>query len=194
MKIVTRIVIALLVIVGIVLVGAYFLPNNYSVSNSVEINKPVGVVYAELQDFSKWDKWDPWIEKEPTAKRTVSGNAGTPGQKMSWEGDKIGSGSMTMTWAGPNQGINSDLEFIKPMSATAKDKWKVEAKDGKTLVTWTNTGGLSWPRGRLFGLGVNKMLGDEQRHGLDNLKKYVEAMPDAPAPVASADSTMNKSM
>ena len=193
MKILKKILIALGVILVIASIGIYFLPNHYSVSNSIEINKPVDVVYGQLQDFSKWGAWDPWKEKEPEAKATFEGTAGMPGQKMSWEGEKIGAGSMTLKWAIANQSINSDLEFVKPFKATAKDMWKLESNGGKTTVTWTNTGGLKYPMGRLFGLSVDKMMNSEQKHGLDNLKKYVESLPDA-APVASADTTSTKSM
>ena len=96
---------------------------------------------------------------------------------------------MTLSWAEPNKSIHSDLEFLKPMKAQAKDIWQLEAMGDKTKVTWTNTGGLAYPSGRLFGLMVNKMMGEQQNKGLSNLKKYCEALP-APQPVVASDSTV----
>ena len=187
MKILKNILIAVAVIVAIGAVVLYFLPNHYSVSNSIEINKPADVVYAQVNDFNKWGTWDPWMEMDPEAKVTVEGTAGTPGHKMSWDGKKSGQGSMTIISAGQNEHVYSQLEFIKPFKATAKDMIKLEANGDKTKVTWTNSGGLSFPFGRLFGLSVDKALGTDQRKGLDKLKKYTEAMVAAPA--APVDTT-----
>jgi polyketide cyclase/dehydrase/lipid transport protein len=187
MKILKNILIAVAVIAVIGLIALYFMPNHYTVSNSIEINKPADVVYAQVSDFNKWGAWDPWMEMDPEAKVTVEGTPGTPGHKMSWDGKKSGMGSMTIISAGTNQWVYSGLEFIKPFKATAKDEIKLEASGDKTKVTWTNTGGLSFPMGRLFGLSVDKALGTDQRKGLDKLKKYTEALVAAPA--APADTT-----
>lgn len=193
MKILKNILIALIAIVIIGSVVIYFLPANYTVSNSIEINKPVQVVYAQVADYNKWAAWSPWKEKDPDAKITIEGAPGTVGHKMSWEGEKNGAGSMTLTsanpdYANPYRGTAADLAFIKPFKATAREYWKLEVIGDKTKVTWTDHGGLKYPFGRLFGLSVDKMLGDSQRHGLDNLKKVCEAIEMAP-PVITTDST-----
>jgi hypothetical protein len=186
MSMLKKMLLALGIILVIAAVGVYFLPNQYNVSNSIEINKPVDVVYAQLNDFNRWHAWSPWAEKEPTAQTTIEGTPGAKGHKMSWDGKQLGAGSMTLSWADMNKTIHSDLEFLKPFKAKAKDQWDFEAVGDKTKVTWTNSGGLAYPMGRLFGISVSKMMNEEQRHGLDNLKKYCESMP---APVASNDST-----
>ena len=193
MKILKNLLIALVVILAVGGIVLYFLPNHYSVSNSIEINKPADVVYSQVYDFNKWGTWDPWMEADPAAKVTVEGTPGTPGHKMSWDGQKSGMGSMTIISSGLNQFVYSQLDFIKPFKATAKDKITLEAAGDKTKVTWTNTGGLPFPFGRLMGLSIDKMLGGDQRKGLDKLKKFTEAMP-ASAPVASADTTAVKTM
>jgi hypothetical protein len=189
MKLLKPILIALVVLAIAGTIAVYFLPNQYSVSNSIEINQRPDVIYAQLYDFNKWGTWDPWMEADPEAKVTIEGSPGAPGHKMSWDGKKSGMGSMTLVASGANQFVYSQLDFIKPFKAQAKDKITLEANGDKTKVTWTNTGGLAFPFGRLFGLSVDKMLGADQRKGLDKLKKYTEAIP-APVPVAEvADST-----
>src|SRR5579862_2577057 len=188
MKIVMRVLMALGIILVIAAVGIYFMPNHYQISNSIEINKPVDVVYAQLSDFNKWNNWSPWHEKEPTAKTTFEGTPGAKGHRMSWEGKQLGEGSLTLSWAKMNTTIHSDLDFIKPFKSQAKDQWDLEAVGDKTKVTWTNSGGLSFPIGRLFGISVNKMMNAEQQHGLDNLKQYCEKL-HTTMPMASADSS-----
>jgi len=187
MKILKNILIALLVIIvggGIVV---YFLPKEFTVSNSIEINKPAELVYAQLYDYNKWGNWDPWMEMDPNARITIEGTPGTPGHKMSWDGKKSGVGSITVVSAGANQFVYSRLDFVKPFKSTFTDMMKLESMDGRTKVTWINKGGLPFPFGRLMGLSIDKMLGGDQRKGLEKLKTFTESIP-TPAP-AVADTT-----
>jgi Polyketide cyclase / dehydrase and lipid transport len=190
MKILKNLFIALVVIVAVGGIVLYFLPNHYSVSNSIEINKPADVVYAQLSDYNKWSAWSPWREADPEAKITINGTPGTPGHKMSWDGKKSGMGTITIISAGTNQFVYSQLDFIKPFQATAKDMMKLESADGKTKVTWTNTGGLPFPLGRLMGLSIDKMLGGDQRKGLQKLKTFAESMPEPAAAVSDTTAKM----
>ena len=50
MKILKNLLIALAVIVVVGGIVLYFLPNHYTVTNSIEINKPADVVYAQISD------------------------------------------------------------------------------------------------------------------------------------------------
>lgn len=177
MKILKSILIALVVILAIAAVGTYFLPDHYNISNTVEIAKPANVVYAQVSDFNKWSAWSPFQEMDPEASHDVEGAPAAAGHKLSWKGEKSGAGCMTLSTAVPGKSLESDLQFLKPMNATAKDYWKLEETGNTTKVTWGTQGGLSYPFGRLFGLSVDAMLGKMQKHGLDNLKKVCESIP-----------------
>jgi hypothetical protein len=192
MKLLKNFILALALISIIALVGIYFLPNHYSVSNSIEINKPVEVVYVQVADFNKWNAWSPWYEQEKEAAITVENTPAATGHKMNWIGKKLGEGSMTIASATSNAGFETNDDFIKPFKATAKDRFTFEATATGTKVTWTTEGGLAYPMGRLFGLAVDKMVGSTEKHGLDNLKKICEAFP-APQTTAidSATATTN---
>jgi len=189
MNIIKNILIALTVILVIAGVGIYFLPNSYTITNTVEIDRPASVVYGQVADFSKWSAWSPWKEQEPNAKITVEGAAGTEGHKMSWQGEKLGEGSMTLVAVNENAALVCSDVFLKPMNATAKDYWRFEGNGTKTKVTWTTAGGLKYPIGRLFGLAVDKVVGETEKHGLENLKKACELI-EITQPVAVADSTV----
>jgi hypothetical protein len=184
MKIFKNVLIALGVLVLIALAGIYFLPSHYQVSNTIEINKPIQLVFGEVADFNKWKDWSPWTQMEPTATLTIEGKPGTVGHKMSWSGRQLGEGSATIGDVNPYLGIATDLDFVKPMKTTSKDYWIFEPKGDKTLATWRSSGDLSYPIGRLIGLNMDKIVGVPERHGLENLKKVCEAMA---APVASAE-------
>ncbi len=183
-----NLVIALIVIVIIAAAGIYFLPNHYTLVNSVEINRPPSMVYPQVSNFNNWQAWSAWHEKEPDAKVTVTGEPGIEGQKMSWEGKEVGVGSMTLVGAAENESLVCSDAFEKPMEATSKDYWRFEANGDKTTVTWTTTGGLKYPFGRLFGLAVDKVVGATERKGLENLKALCEGMEIPALPLATTDS------
>ncbi|MBP6731703.1 MAG: SRPBCC family protein [Chitinophagales bacterium] len=187
MSIAKNLIIAFLVILVIAGAGIYFLPNTYTLTNSIEINRPVQLVYGQVADFKKWPAWSPWHEKEPTAKFTYDGAPNTEGQKMSWDGEKVGAGYMTLVVAGENEALVCSDVFTRPMDATAKDYWRFEANGDKTNVVWITSGGLKYPFGRLFGLAVDKVVGEDERKGLANLKKVCEAMEMPAPPVATVD-------
>jgi uncharacterized membrane protein len=189
MSIVKNIVIALVVILGIVVAGSYFLPNHYTVTNTIEINKPADVVYTQLADFNKWGIWAPWREKDPAVKYAYAGVPGTKGHKLSWDGPVTGTGSSTIYSCTANQVINANLNFEKPFKAFARDHIKLEGTGNKTTVTWTTEGWYRFPVGRLKGLAFGKMINtnvnEAQTQSLANLKKFCELIP---APL-SADTT-----
>jgi len=126
-------------------------------------------------DLNFYSKWNPWQQSDPTARNTISGTPKVPGHKYSWEGKKVGVGSLTINSI-DNKHIHFDLEFLKPWKSKAKDNWLFEAwGDGtETKVTWQNSGNLSYPMGRIMGQMINKNLNKQFEEGLGNLKKMCE--------------------
>ena len=194
MKMLKNVGIALGIILVIAAVIVYFLPKEYKFSNSITIDRPVEVVYAQVADFKTWGKWDPWAEKDTNTKATVEGTAGAKGEKMSWESKVVGQGSMTIGWTTANKAIRTNDTIVKPYPGISADVWEFEADGNKTKVTWTSSGGLPYPFARIFGLTFPKEICADEAHGLDNLKKFIEAIPAPQADAASDTTATTKSM
>lgn len=175
MKILMNILTALGVILGIAFIGIYFLPDKYSLHQSIEIDKPVDLVYGQVSDYHKWNAWNPWSNQDAEAKYHIEGIPGTIGHKMSWESNKVGQGSLEIASVVTNELVEGDLQFIKPFKSSAKDKWQFENVGGKTRVVWTSEGKLSYPFGRLFGLSLDETVGKQQKEGLQKLKAVCES-------------------
>ena len=158
------------------LIIAALLPGNYNVEKSTVIKKSPGEVMNMVGDLNFYSKWNPWQQSDPTARNTISGTPKVPGHKYSWEGKKVGVGSLTINSI-DNKHIHFDLEFLKPWKSKAKDNWLFEPwGDGsETKVTWQNSGELPWPMARLMGPVINKNLTHQFGIGLDNLKKLCES-------------------
>jgi hypothetical protein len=162
-------------LIGLLLVIAALMPKVYNVEKTIVISKPVPDVMNLIGDLTYYSQWNPWQQSDPTTKSTVTGTPKTPGHKYSWEGKKVGVGSLTLN-SMDDKHIHFVLEILKPWKTKAKDNWMFEQwGDGETKVTWQNSGQLPWPIARLMGPLINKNLNHQFEQGLNNLKKMCES-------------------
>src|SRR3989442_11833916 len=74
----TKILIALAVIVVVFVVVVATRPSEYRVARTVTISASAPAVFAQVNDFHKWDAWNPWAKMDPAMKQTYGGaSAGT---------------------------------------------------------------------------------------------------------------------
>ena len=159
-----------------VLVGAWFLPSQYTVTRSIVIDKPQNEVFEYVVNFHYWRRWNPWVEMEPDAEYKIEGTIRKADASWSWSGETIGNGKLTLREVVPHTLIKSDLVFTSPREGAAQDVWEFmpEGQQGTTVV-WRNTGELEWPLGRLVGLVVEgQILGPAFEKGLANIKHLAE--------------------
>ncbi len=64
MKAAKIILILLASLTALFLVIAIFLPSEFDVERSTEINKPAEEVFNMVVDFTHRNAWDPWFEKD----------------------------------------------------------------------------------------------------------------------------------
>src|SRR6266581_8813837 len=68
-----KILIALAVIVVVFVVVVATRPSEYRVARTVTISAPAPAVFAQVNDFHKWDAWNPWAKMDPAMKQTYEG-------------------------------------------------------------------------------------------------------------------------
>lgn len=163
-------------LIVVLLLVSFLMPSKYLVEKSAIIKKSAAEVMDKVGNLNFYSQWNPWQQTDPTTKATISGAPKTIGHKYSWEGKKIGIGSLTLASIDAKH-IHFDLEFIKPWHSKAKDNWLFEEwGDGSECkVTWQNSGELPWPLARLLGPMINKQLNHQFEKGLNNLKEICEA-------------------
>ncbi|MCB0282806.1 MAG: SRPBCC family protein [Calditrichae bacterium] len=180
MKILVGILIFLAIVVGIIAIIPSFIDPEATVTRSIEVEKPVEVVYSITKDYNQYLKWNPWSKLDRNARHEITGPVGEVGSKWAWEGnpDSIGTGSLTIEELVQNQAIKSKLEFIVPPMGTAQDLWYFKAIDStKTSVTWTVAMKADSYFKRYFNIGAEKFLGPTLEQGLGDLKGLIESMP-----------------
>lgn len=161
-----------LVIIVLVLIIALFLPDGYYIEKSAIIKKPCEYVMDKVADFHNHIQWDPWHQKN--GKSNITGISKRPGHKYSWNGNKVGTGSLVLREIDERH-IHFDLEFLKPVKTTARDNWLFEDwGSDETKVTWQNFGVLPYPIGRLKGYMFHKNLNRQFTQAIKNLKRLCE--------------------
>lgn len=174
MKIIKTSLIVLVVLLGVILLVALFLPTGFEVERQIEINAPVDSVFKLVENVETLLKWNPWSRLDPAAENTLSDSLNGVGAYWYWNGAVIGQGSMTISDIDLNKRITYALRFDKPKMNPSEIIFHFQSTSMGTRVGWINRGHLNYPIGRYFGLLMDGMLGKDFEKGLRNLKELAE--------------------
>jgi len=174
-----KILLGLVIIVVLLLVVIALQSSTYHVERTATINAPAPVVFAQVNDFHKWNAWSPWAKLDPAMKQTFEGAPAGNGAVYTWTGNKeVGEGRMTITESRPSDLIKIKLDFIRPFAATNDTSFTFKPNGNQTTVTWSMTGEKNFIA-KAFHLVVNmdKMIGGDFEKGLAQMKAVAEAAP-----------------
>lgn len=163
------------IVVGFLAVVALQSPT-FQITRSATITAPAPVVFAQVNDFHKWDGWSPWAKLDPTMKQFYEGSGSGHGAIYKWNGNsQVGEGRMEITESQPNKLVAIKLDFMKPFKATNQTLFTFDPKGDQTVVTWTMNGEKNL-MAKAFHLFVNmdKMLGGQFDQGLRQMKAVAE--------------------
>jgi hypothetical protein len=95
-------------------------PSEFRVARTTTISAPASSVFAQVNDFHKWENWNPWGKIDRAMKQTYEGAPSGIGAIYTWTGNaQVGEGRMTLTESRPSDLIKIKLEFLKPFAATS---------------------------------------------------------------------------
>ncbi|CAM3907090.1 SRPBCC family protein [Tsukamurella strandjordii] len=148
----------------------------FTVERSTVIDAPADVIFGLIDNFHEWRHWSPWEGLDPDLKRDYSGPADGVGATYAWSGNrKAGAGRMTITGALPNDSVDIDLDFEKPMAANNHVRFDIRPDGGVFRVTWTMTGvttGFFALVGKI--VPMDRFAGRDFERGLAALKARAE--------------------
>jgi polyketide cyclase/dehydrase/lipid transport protein len=174
MKILKKILIGLLGLIVLLLIIAIFIPSEYTVTRTAEVNRPKQEVFDYVKSLKNQEQYSVWVMEDPKIQMTYTGVDGTVGSSSAWVSEKMGKGSQTITAISDNR-IDVDLNFIKPMTDQAKASMAVDEVDAnKSKITCTFYGKAPYPKGRWFSLMGRYFVGDAYEKNLANVKKNLE--------------------
>ena len=172
-----KILLALLLVVVVFILVVATRRADFQITRSATIAAPAVVVFAQVNDFHKWDAWSPWAKLDPTMKQTHEGASAGPGAIYTWSGNKdVGEGRMTLTESRANELVRIKLEFLKPFPTINTTEFSFKPEGTQTAVVWSMTGTNNF-MAKAFCMFVNmdKMVGGDFEKGLVQLKTVAEA-------------------
>ena len=172
-----KILIAIGVIVVVFLIVVALQPAEFRVVRSANMSAPPAVVFAQVNDFHKWEAWSPWEKLDPALKRTYEGPPEGTGAIYRWAGNnKVGEGSMTITESRPSDLIRIKLEFLKPFASTADTEFTFKPEGNQIAVTWSMAGKNNFmAKAMCLFMNMDKMVGGQFEQGLAQMKSLVES-------------------
>ena len=139
------------------------------IEQSISIKSDAEKICKTLTDFNHWSVWSPWLIMEPGVKITVAED----GKSYSWEGNRVGSGNMSIAKVDGNEHIEMNLQFLKPWKSKAKVAFDLKQEGESTKVTWLMDSSLPF---FLFWMKkmMEAMVGMDYQRGLQMFKDFSE--------------------
>ncbi len=175
MRLIKRLLAAVIVIVLVLVAVAYVLPRNVTVERTASIDAPAEEIFPHLNSLQKSEAWSPWLDRDPAVQLTYDGPEMGVGNKLTWasEHPQVGNGTSEIVESVENESVKMALDF-GPMGTA--DAWLTLAAAGEaTDVTWGFTTDLGMnPMARWMGLMMDRWVGADYEDGLGKLKTLVE--------------------
>ena len=175
MRILKRIALFLLAVIGIILIAAAFIRKEYAVERSVLINRPASEVFNYVKYIKNQDYYHKWSMIDTNCRRNYKGVDGTEGYSVAWDSDnsKAGKGEQQITNLDEGKRIDWGLRFIKPFEGNANAYMTTADQQNRTVVTWGMNGISKYPM-NFMNLFMDNMLGKDMEGSLQMLKANLE--------------------
>lgn len=170
------IVFALFVVVGI------FLPQSRHLSESVETNRKMTIVYDVLNSTRRFTDWNPILLHDPAAKITRTGPDSGVGATFTYASNErgVGSGSWAIKDTVPGEKVGYAIETSSPGANKRSDFLLKRVGNHGRNVRVTETYDVDYgfnPIGRYAGLYVSTSVGEDIKLGLGRLTNMLASIP-----------------
>lgn len=179
-----EILISFAIVAVLMLVIGVVLPSSRSLSQSVETNRKMTIVYDTLNSLRRFKEWNTISLRAPNAETTMSGPVSGVGAKMSYTSDspQVGDGSWTITESVPGKRIKYALEndfrgTNKTMLFTLTPTGRGNVKRN-IQITQAYSVDYGWDLiGRYAGMYIKSHVGDDMKVGLTRLSTMLATVP-----------------
>ncbi|WP_045727102.1 polyketide cyclase [Xanthomonas sp. GPE 39] len=181
----TRIIeflIALGIVAGLFVILGLMLPSERHMSESVETNRRMTIVYDTVNSLRRFKDWNPLLLRDPHVDLKLSGPESGVGARLDYTSKEgyIGKGSWTIT----STEKDKDVVIAIDDESKGKDKtttFKLEStgKNGRNVkITQDYSVRYGWDLlGRYAGLYVSRHVGDDIKLGLSRLTNVLASVP-----------------
>ena len=175
MKLVKKLLLALVALIALLVLISFTLPRTYKVERSIDINAPMIAIYPRIYNPRDWALWSVWNRRDPGMVVTYSGEPAGKGAKWTWQSKAEGSGKMEFTAAEFDKLIAYEITFTD-FEGEMEGRFEFSQAGKAVRVRWIGEGDVGGnPLMRYFALAMDRMLGPDFEGGLKNLKALAEA-------------------
>ncbi|GAA0878775.1 hypothetical protein GCM10009119_17430 [Algoriphagus jejuensis] len=178
MKILKILGIIVLILIGVPLIVALFVPTDYGASRAIVIDRPLDEVYDFAKYLKNQNQYGKWNLMDPEMEHYYEGEDGTVGFVSGWKSDnpEVGHGEQEIIAMQEGKRIDFELRFFDPFESTDKAYMTFSEIDaGQTEVAWGFDGKMAYPMNLMVPMmGMEEMIGNDFQTGLDNLKRLLE--------------------
>jgi len=171
------VLIALVIIIAVPLILAFFLTKNYSIEREIIIDRPKQEVFDYIKYLKNQEKWSVWGTTDPTMKTACSGTDGAVGFAYSWESNnkKVGKGKQEITKIIDGERIEYTEWDLRYANLHTQSCWITEVvSENATRIKWIYTGRVNYPLNLMI-LFFEKLMGDGSLYpSLESLKAKIE--------------------
>jgi len=174
--------IALGIVAVLALVIGLVLPSHRHISESVETNRKMTIVYDTVNNLRRFKDWNPLVLRDPKVQLNVTGPEAGVGARLDYASQegRIGKGSWEIVESVPNEkvvikvddearGHDKTVQFL--LEPTGKNNRNVK-------VTQTYDVDYGWNLlGRYAGLYVSRHVGDDIKLGLGRMSNMLASVP-----------------
>lgn len=176
MRIIKKILLFIVAFIAIMFVVALFVKKDYAISKEIVVNKPKQQVFDYISKLKNQNEYGTWYKMDTAMKQIFTGTDGTKGFVSSWESDKAGNGSQTITNVVNGEKIETELIFKSFVDFKSNASISTSAiNDSATKVVWSMNGKTQYPFNimSLF-MSMEDAVGKDYSTGLSNLKTILE--------------------
>ena len=174
--------IALGIVAVLALVIGLVLPSHRHVSESVETNRKMTIVYDTVNNLRRFKDWNPLVLRDPRMQLNVTGPEAGVGARLDYVSNegRIGKGSWEIVDSVPNEKVVIKVEDpARGDDKTVQFLLEPTGKNNRNVkITQTYDVDYGWNLlGRYAGLYVSRHVGDDIKLGLGRMSNMLASVP-----------------
>ena len=174
--------IALGIVAVLALVIGLVLPSHRHISESVETNRKMTIVYDTVNNLRRFKDWNPLVLRDPKIQLDVTGPEAGVGSRLDYASTepRIGEGSWEIVDSVPNEKVVIKVEDpARGHDKTVQFLLEPTGKNNRNVkITQTYDVDYGWNLlGRYAGLYVSRHVGDDVKLGLGRMANMLATVP-----------------
>ena len=173
-------IVIVLTLVTLFFIIGFILPDNAHLERSIVIEARPAMVFRQLNTFNTIAAWSPWTKMDPDLKIEYFGPEFGVGALYTWDSDdpNVGKGTQEIIESRADEYLKMEMTFVGMEDGKFFAEFILEPVDNDTKLTWTYDGQTNNFYWRYFMASTDFMLGPMYEKGLEDLKIFIEGLPD----------------